>query len=507
MKKIHVIRFVILVIVFFLVLIEMCQYQFNQYLYSTPYIDFRMGDQNDAKDINDEIKKLNNFSSSFHIDIFQYKVIDDNTIDFYMAGNRNKMKSIVKMSSYAVKVYPLQEMKQEGSSDKFYVNIHDAKTKRLFQETFSDYPLTNTNNHTINVDLKIIILLVSFVVFLAISFLPSNYRKKKIIHILLILICVINFVMIIENTIESSKKFMILKSVSNNHNIQKTKSMYRVLWNEKLDSDDYKKERENNIKAKEFYDRICKNKNAFLIDTDNYVILDYKQKNTYCFNDENPNDVYSPDHDCITVNENYLKYNHIYNTDNKLVINDLKKSKDTLNILVPSKYWKYVDDIKKQYLEYFYFQKVEVDNLYNEKIGESENTMKKDQLTLNMIKVKDHQNYFSYNMRTGDLNNEIWDPITIVYMGEFDSSYEASVLTSSVYYNGNKGNTMLKKDMNQLDNRIQSRSVYNEYLGRKSGIERFMRYRMFLSVISIIELCMFFSEYGFWKCFFAKLNK
>ena len=40
-----------------------------------------------------------------------------------------------------------------------------------------------------------------------------------------------------------------------------------------------------------------------------------------------------------------------------------------MNILVPEKLKEYEKEIYKNYRKHFYFQKVEVDNIYNEELG------------------------------------------------------------------------------------------------------------------------------------------
>ncbi|EAG7250512.1 bacteriocin immunity protein, partial [Listeria monocytogenes] len=75
-------------------------------------------------------------------------------------------------------------------------------------------------------------------------------------------------------------------------------------------------------------------------------------------------------------------------------------------------------DIKNTFLDYFYFQKVEVANIYNKALDLPAVALSKEDLSVNIIYAENNQDYFSYDSNTGDFRTgNITDPIAIVYTG------------------------------------------------------------------------------------------
>ena len=112
---------------------------------------------------------------------------------------------------------------------------------------------------------------------------------------------------------------------------------------------------------------------------------------TYKINVKNKEDLYSPYGRNIVVDKNYLKRHPIKDTMGKNVINAIEDKENVLNILVPLKFKTYEDIIKSSFKEWFYFQKVEVANIYRE--AKSQNIIEGnvDGLKVNIIYIENGQ--------------------------------------------------------------------------------------------------------------------
>ena len=100
--------------------------------------------------------------------------------------------------------------------------------------------------------------------------------------------------------------------------------------------------------------------------------------------------------------------------ENKAPLDDL-----TLNLLVPEQYHDMEQEILAAWREYFYFEKVEAENDYNERAGEKEQLdIAENQLTVNIIYVKDGQRYFTYRSDCASADGSwITDPLVQIYTG------------------------------------------------------------------------------------------
>ncbi|MDK2600350.1 hypothetical protein QO179_21415 [Bacillus stercoris] len=143
---------------------------------------------------------------------------------------------------------------------------------------------------------------------------------------------------------------------------------------------------------------------------DNYSVLERKGGKPiyfYTLNSTKENEVYSPSGRNVTISPNYLKINPIIGIKGKQITKkQLNLDPNTLNLLVPKKYAKFKEKIIKAYKEQFYFQKVEVENMYNKEIGHTSNALKKDRLKINIIYTENSQKYFTFNSELGDINKK-----------------------------------------------------------------------------------------------------
>ncbi|PWJ47971.1 hypothetical protein [Faecalicatena contorta] len=216
----------------------------------------------------------------------------------------------------------------------------------------------------------------------------------------------------------------------------KMEDIYRIQYSQLDESVDSNLKADNDLNSRleKFYQLLDNKKGAFLIDARNYYLLKYENNLPKYAYEVNADAFYMRNGKRITINENYLKYNPIMDADGKDVINSVYHDDKVLNILVPIQYKNYENQIIEEYINEFYFQKVEVDNIYNRELGFLENETKKNELSINLIYVKSNQTYFSYNALLGDDKNFIKDPIVVIYTGGMNKSYIAALVTSSLYF-------------------------------------------------------------------------
>lgn len=155
----------------------------------------------------------------------------------------------------------------------------------------------------------------------------------------------------------------------------------------------------------------------------------------YEYNAPGEQSYYDPYGRCIVVNENYLNENPItINENSDEVRQQIIYADNVRNILVPKNLKKYESEIKKRFLEEFYFQKVEVENIYNEKEGKKKNESLINELKVNIIYIDEGQKYFPYADIEMENNYCIVNPIVVMETGNIDYSYYMSYLTRCVFF-------------------------------------------------------------------------
>lgn len=113
----------------------------------------------------------------------------------------------------------------------------------------------------------------------------------------------------------------------------------------------------------------------------------------------------------ILINNNYLKLNPIYGLDDKLI--DIKEDDDRLTVLVPEKYKKDEQELRRYFEEEYYLQKYRVKNTFLRDAGK-ELPVKED-MVINIIWIKNNQSYFSFsNDIASDTNNRFYDGIAMI---------------------------------------------------------------------------------------------
>ena len=189
---------------------------------------------------------------------------------------------------------------------------------------------------------------------------------------------------------------------------------------------------ESEVKLKQLY--LLEQQGGFMIDAQNYELVD-GENHPYDYNAPGEESYFDPYGRTITVNENYLKINPItMNGDASLIEEKIVHDSHVRNILVPETLKKYEEEIRIRFLKDFYFQKVEVENIYNEKMGKSLNDMSIDELSVNIIYIDQGQEYFPYADIEMEKGCKIIDPIVVLETGNVDYSFYMSYLSRCMFF-------------------------------------------------------------------------
>ncbi len=174
---------------------------------------------------------------------------------------------------------------------------------------------------------------------------------------------------------------------------------------------------------------------AFVMDAYNYQAMDDDGTPLYAMNNpEFPIEI-APAGMSVQVSLEYFKWNPIETTDGSELEKQIVQDDLTLNLLVPEQYRDMEQEILAAWREYFYFEKVEAENDYNELAGRKERLdIAENQLTVNIIYVKAGQRYFTYRSDCASADGSwITDPLVQIYTGNIHCNYAHSFLTQWVY--------------------------------------------------------------------------
>ncbi|MBQ2800145.1 MAG: DUF1430 domain-containing protein [Lachnospiraceae bacterium] len=255
--------------------------------------------------------------------------------------------------------------------------------------------------------------------------------------------------------------------------------------------------REAEVKLKKLYS-LLEQQGGFMIDAQNYELAD-GENHLYDYNAPGEESYFDPYGRTITVNENYLKVNPItINGDTSLVEEKIVYDDTVRNILVPETLKKYEDEIKMRFLKDFYFQKVEVENIYNEKMEKSLNNMPIDELSVNIIYIDQGQEYFPYADIEMENGCKIIDPIVVLETGNVDYSFYMSYLSRCMFfkYEGINAFDYLLPIMEQSNTMSEIQSVASVYDSHGQEIYNLEIQRNYLiTSLSVIMLLFFISSY------------
>jgi len=165
------------------------------------------------------------------------------------------------------------------------------------------------------------------------------------------------------------------------------------------------------------YESMSKYNNAFIMDSTSIHFLDLGMPPYHDMSTAPPIEL-SPHGYRITISPNFLDFNPIVATNNFPIGEQIIYDNYVLNILVPERLRSYENEILRLYLDYFYFSKIEVDNIYNRHLELKLNTTSIEDLFVNIIYVEDNQYYFSFDTRIRpQYGNSVKDPIAVLYTG------------------------------------------------------------------------------------------
>lgn len=317
----------------------------------------------------------------------------------------------------------------------------------------------------------------------------------------------IQWASVVLKTVVSIILFVVISTTLTNMNELNTKLVALDYWNQSQNvyrvqlgvlgrnvTNDLAAERDLNDRLFSFYKDVELNNQAFLINSENFRNTGY-QKNgepiyQYTVNTTN-DELYSPYGRRIIINTNYLRVNPITGSYEKDVINELRDDEDVLNLLVPERFKQIENKITSSYRDWFYFQKVHVNNIYNEELGYPINNKTIDELKINIVYVKNDREYFTFNSQTGNQENKILDPIVIIYNDSLDTSNMGAYATTSLFFEdlsqGNAYNNMLpsisKTNVPEINNVV---SVYSEAHSEVASRKWTLFQQMVGFVISVI---------------------
>ena len=174
---------------------------------------------------------------------------------------------------------------------------------------------------------------------------------------------------------------------------------------------------------------------AFVADYYNYQAMDDAGTPLYTMNGMQFAEEIDPNGHCIRVSRNYFAHNPIETADDSNLTEQFVYDDLTLNLLVPEKYQDMEEDIVAAHLERFYFEKVEAENSYNQEAGISDRmNIAKEDLKINIIYVKDGQDYFSFRSDCAPQTGcHVEDPVVQIYTGNIHCNYAHSFMSQWVY--------------------------------------------------------------------------
>ncbi|HDR4589519.1 TPA: hypothetical protein QCQ70_004251 [Bacillus cytotoxicus] len=217
-----------------------------------------------------------------------------------------------------------------------------------------------------------------------------------------------------------------------------TKDIYSLSLTNIDPNNDLKLDKKINDRFLELYHQLDEKKQAFIIDATNFLVVPSKEEIKYSYQThvKNEHDLYGIYGKSIIIDKNYLKVNPIKGvlSDNPLI--NLKSNSNTLNVLVPEKLRDKEEVIRTTLLNDFYFQKVEVKDIYNKDSNKPLESTTKESLNINIIYVKNNQKYFTYSADFGSPkeNYKITDPIAIIFNDTVDTSFIKAYASKCLYF-------------------------------------------------------------------------
>ena len=284
----------------------------------------------------------------------------------------------------------------------------------------------------------------------------QNKRKSgtlRITNYLHKFACVFFILISVSILIQLSDSF--LQETINLSSWKNTNNLYRVEMKYVGQDDDITIEVELDKKISDLYQKLTKDNDAFFMDDNNINTMEFFGVNyplTGLVTDGFATH--------ITVSPNYFHMNPIVTIKGNPVERELVFSDYTLNILVPEAYSSLHDEICDYFLEYFDYNRYQIyESIYKDVPNETWTPSTNEPLKVNLIYVKNNQQYFTYSADTRKKEgNMIQDPVVVVYTDNFHPNYILNTASRCLYF---------KYDENQM------KSV-DEYLAENIGMEDFL---------------------------------
>lgn len=277
---------------------------------------------------------------------------------------------------------------------------------------------------------------------------------------------------------------------------ENSKDIYRISVNPPLSKiNDFQYESNLHSRFLNFYLAEKSKYNIFMIVSTNFYPISSINGTPVYFYTENVSEeqsYYDPYGRSIRIDMNYLNHNPIALSDGYDYEKDFINNPNTLNLLVPESLKSNEKIIMDNYLDYFYFSKVTVSNIYNEALNQPVNNQSKSDLSINIIYTKNNQKYFTYNKDTGDAKNQITDPIAIIYNNDMHVSFLGAAMTTSVYFEDTShdqaylqlSKALKKHNITEIK---QVHSVYGEITNTVNQLRKLYRNEL----IGLLITCIF----------------
>lgn len=227
---------------------------------------------------------------------------------------------------------------------------------------------------------------------------------------------------------------------SENPRWDECKQIYATVVHYSGENDSTEKYLEIAERSQRLFQLLEEKADAFVMNAYNYQALDEKGTPLYTMNTFSYPEEIAPNGRSIQVSKNYFSFNPIETSDGSNMADRILYDDMTLNILVPEAYREMEEQIAEAYRADFYFQKVTATNDYYEMAGMKEHLdISEDSLNINIIYVKDGQQYFTYRSDcASQTDNQITDPIVQIYTSNIHCNYAHSNMSQWVYFRFDK---------------------------------------------------------------------
>lgn len=275
----------------------------------------------------------------------------------------------------------------------------------------------------------------------------------------------------------------------------------------------------HNDKIFRVYEELSNLEKSFIMNTINYErdlmkkLPIHNEDNIdyiYNLNIEKEEDLYSPYGKNIIVDKNYLKKHTITTFDGTNVIDVLDEDDIVLNILVPKKFKDFENVIEHSFKQWFYFQKVEVANIYREAHKKYNIELSIEELRINIIYIQNNLELFTYNPNTGNHFNSIEDSIITVYTENVDNSFLAACLGEFIFIESTDEYSALKEisvitEKYNITELNSIASVYDKKGEEIRIVESKINNLILNTIITVLFLIMFIVviTYAYYKYYFS----